>query len=204
MFSAWCHKKRNIKKTEKWVSGRCGVMLDTVTPSAPTVWVSPDCTTWTQFPSQVGCRLWGYCGPPPGLLYEQREYAKRGLTAQPGTGAFLSLCEVSNTRGANPNKSIMEHMPRSIFGEALDTKSPELFGRLLTKRRRDGAGEKAKPQGLQGLGCECSAPQPTEACGILCPPPWPAAPPCPPRAASAALRGRECVGSSTTPRRAVC
>lgn len=57
MFSAWCHEKRNIKKTEKWVSGRCGVMLDTVTSSDPIVWVSTDCTTQTQFPSQVGCRL---------------------------------------------------------------------------------------------------------------------------------------------------
>lgn len=179
-------------------------MLDTVTSSAPRVWVSTDRTTQTQFPVQEGCRLWGHCSPPPGLPHEQRGHAKRGLTAHPGTAAFLSLREVGNTRGANPNKSIMEHMPRSIFGESLDTKSPELFGCLLIKRRRDGARGKAKPQGLQGLGCECSALQPTEACGSLCPPPWPAAPPCPPRAASAALRGRECVGSSTTPRRAVC
>lgn len=176
-------------------------MLDTVISSATRVWVSTDCTTQTQFPSQVGCRLWGHCGPPPGLPHEQSGHAKMGLTAHPGTAAFLSFREVSNTKGANPKKSIIEHMPRSIFGESLDTKSSELFGCLLTKRRRDGAGGKAKAQGLQGLGGERSA---SEACGSLCPTPWPAAPPCPPRAASAALCGRQCVGSSTTPRRAVC
>lgn len=120
-------------------------MLDTVNFSAPAVWLSTECTTQTQFPSQVGCRLWGHCRPPPGLPHEQRGYANRGLTAHPGTAAFMSLCEVSNTRGANPNKPIMEHMPRSIFRESLDTKSPELFGYLLTKRRRDGAGGKPKP-----------------------------------------------------------
>lgn len=117
-------------------------------------------TTQAQLPSQAGCRLWGHCGSPPGLPPEQGGHARRGLTAHPGTAALLSLYEASNTRGANPNKSIMEHMPRSIFGESLDIKSPELFGCLLIKRRRDGAGGNAKSQGLQSLGCECSEPQP--------------------------------------------
>lgn len=178
-------------------------MLDTVTSAAPVVWVSTDCTTQTQSPSQVGCRLWGHCGPPPGLPHEQKDMQGGGPLLTLAQQPFCLYVKASNTRGTNPNKSIMEHMARSISGELLDTQSPEQFGCLLTKRRRDGAGGKTEPQGLQGLGCECSARG-----GMwgqrLCPPPWPAASPCPPRAASAALCGRECVGSGTTPRRAVC
>lgn len=132
-------------------------MLDTVTSAAPMVWVSTDCTTQTQSPSQVGCRLWGHCGPPPGLPHEQKDMQGGGSLLTLAQQPFCLYVKASNTRGANPNKSIMGHMAGSISGELLDTQSPEQFGCLLTKRRRDGAGGKAEPQGLQSLGCECSA-----------------------------------------------
>lgn len=122
---------------------------------------------WTAslFPSQVGCRLWGHCGPPP----KQRGHARRGLIAHPGTAAFLSLCEASNIRGANSNKSIVEHMPRNIFGEPLDTKSPELFGCLLTKRRRDGAGENLNPRGCRDWGVSAVHPSQWRHVGAFAP-----------------------------------
>lgn len=175
--------------------------------------LSPLVLLWFGYPWTAPHRLspppkWGVGSGGTVVLLQgspvSRGTCKEGPRCSSQYSSLSTLCETSNTRGANPNESIMEHMSRSIFGKALDTKSPKQFGCFLTKRRRDGDGGKAEPQGLQGLGCECRAPQPMEACGSLCPPPWPAAPPCPPRAASAALRGRECVGSGTTPRRAVC
>lgn len=154
MFSARCHEKTNIKKTR---NGSQEGVESCWTPSPPVLLWFGYHTDSAALPGGVQAlgALWFSSRVPPGA----EGTCKEGAHCSPWHSS-LSLCEASNTKGANPNKSIVEHMPRSIFGESLDIKSPELFGCLLAKRRRDGAGGDAKPQGLQSLGCKCSEPQP--------------------------------------------